>query len=408
MICVSKEKPFLPGTFIINSIFLYFLLSGLIIATLSWPHPALALDRIPIDEALKKQIVEAKVQGMGSIAVLKVALTKKIPDDIIVVVPPGTYFEVQDKENEFNFQAYWSTDQVSFQLLKSVQSSLDVPVVKSVLNPGSAASDTQFVIVPPPSEKIPKLLDFMLKNGMSHEAKQIAAGILQNPNITRDEIDGMYYKSHSGFIFSTEEAVTADDPINVFIALKQTGMSPEPFKLYSEQVSLVHGLGSSTGTIREFALTELIRAGSLDKIFMDSKDYKGALLHFLKHPDKSVQYRAVLGLEHETGPEVIRSLLPLLTDDTPIYSFPSILWGQSTTRTLRDTIVDRLKGVRNTNENDLISLLENPDYKYRLAGIEIFDGSKEKKIINILNQLRDKDEYKQVREAAEKALNNSE
>jgi hypothetical protein len=368
------------------------------------PHPgatALAANRVLIGEAVKDGTVEAEIRGQGSISALSVTLTKKTEGAVVVVVPPGTYFA---PESNLEAQAYWSADQVTVPFLAGNRNSLDIPVVKYVLQPGSISKDVLLFVHDAPVDTIPKVLDFMVKNGMSHEAKQLAVGIIQNPNLTRDEIDGMYYVSHSGYMYYTEEAVKVDDPIHAFMALRHAGVALDLIKLYGEQVSLVHGLGSEDAKVRQFAMSELVHLQALDKSVLDSGDCKEALLRFLNHDNRSVRYRAVLGLRNHKGSDIVRALLPLLTDDVTVYAFPSVILGRSTTQTIHGDVVNILRNLRDDYEDQLTPLLDDPDYKRRLAGIEIFRGDASEPVRAALAKLAERDEFKQVRVAAEEAL----
>ena len=358
------------------------------------------VQKVFLAEALTKGIVEMQVHGKNSIEALNVTLTRKSQEDMAVVIPVGSYFVT---ENKRDIEAYWSTDLVTFFFLGSTELSLDVPVVKYALKPTSPSEETEFFLRTPPTEKIPKLLDLMLKEGLPNESKQLAVWILYNPNLTRDEIDSFYYIRHSGLMFYTEEAVKAEYPVYAFTALNHIGFSLDMFKLYTEQVSLVHALGSQNNTVREFALSELVQIGALDKFFLNSKDFRAALLQFIKHKNRSVRYRAILGLEKNMGHEIVQALLPLVSDETTIYQFPSII-GLATTRTISGAVVRVLKHMRDKHEDELISLLQSYDYKERLAGIDIFKGSQSKQVNSILTKLSKEDEYKKVREAAKEAL----
>ena len=356
--------------------------------------------KIFLAEAIAKGVVEMQAHGKDSIEALNVKLIKKNQKDVTVVIPVGSYFVMEDSHDT---GSYWSTDSVTFFFLGSTESSLDVPVVKYALKPVSPSKETEFFLRTPPTEKIPKLLDLMLKEGMPNESKQLAVWILYNPNLTRDEIDSFYYIRHSGLMFYTEEAVEAEDPIYALTALNRMGFSLDMFKLYTEQVSLVHALGNQNNTVSEFALSELVQLGALDESFLNSKDFRAALLHFSKHKNRSIRYRAILGLEGKVGREIVQALLPLVSDETTIYQFPSII-GLATTRTIRGAAIRLLKNMRDKYENELISLLQSDDYKERLAGIDIFKGSQSKKVNTILAKLSKGDEYKKVREAAKEAL----
>ena len=387
----SRETSLLPWAFAF---------AGILCGALPTAPVALAADRILIEEALRNRIVEADIRGKGSISALSMVLTKRVKEDVVVVVPPGTYFA---PESKLEAQAYWSAVQITFPFLTAERSSLDIPVVKYVLQPGFADKNTVFLIHFAPMDKIPKVLDFMVKNGMSHEAKQLAVWVLQNPNLTRDEIDTKYYKYHTGFMIYTEEAVKADDPIHAFMALKHVGVALDVIRLYAEQASLVHALGSQDSKVRQFAMSELVQLHAVDKTLLDSGDYKAALLRFLKHDNRSVRYRAVRGLKGQKGGDTVRALISLLSDDTTVYAYPDLL-GQSYPQTIRSAVIGILTNLRDRHEDDLISLLEDPDYKTRLAGIEMFRGSQKERVRATLIRLSERDEYKQVRDAANEAL----
>jgi len=96
-----------------------------------------------------------------------------------------------------------------------------------------------------------------------------------------------------------------------------------------------------------------------------------------------------------------------LTDETAVYAFQSIFRFDSTSRTIHDAVITTLRGVRDKNEDILLPLLESADFKERLAGIELFQGSEKPRVKAMLRRLTETDEYKQVRDAAEKALTDS-
>lgn len=358
-----------------------------------------AANRLLIDQVLTNQMVDVRINGKDSIAAITATITKNTDEDIAVVIPPGTYF---GPEHKLEAGSYWSCDEITVPFLTSNQSTLDIPVVKYVLQPGSVGTNTELHVLSPPTDKIPRVLDFMVKNGMSHEAKQVAVGIIQNPNLTRDEIDSMYYTSYNNLW--TEESVEAEDPIQAFVALKNINVPLDVFKLYTEQVSLVHGLGSQDNAVRKFALSSLVELGALDKRANASLDYRGALMSFLKSSNRSVRYRAVLALQHDPGADVVRALLPFLTDEHTVYFFPSAIMLHSNSRTIHGAVMKTLKRVREEHEDILLPLLKSADYKARLAGIEIFQRSQKEGVKALLKRLKNSDEYKQVREAAAKAL----
>ncbi len=357
--------------------------------------------RVSINEALKTGIVDIEIKGKNSIEALTSTFTKKTKKDISVVIPPGTYFVAETNRDT---QAFWSTDSLEVLFSTSTQASVEIPVIKYAPVPGIPGKETQFFVEKPPNEIIPKLLDFMLKDGMSYEAKQLAVSVIYNPNLTRDKIDSTYYMSYSGPVFYTEEAIKAEDPIYAFIALRRMEVRLEDIKLYTEVVSLVYALGSQSISVRDYALSELIRLGALNKSFAKSKDFTAALIEFTKHSNRSVQYRAVLGLKEKSGHQVINALLPLITNDSTIYRFPSIIAGNAITRTISETVIEILKKGHKKYEGILTPLLVSQDYKKRLAGIEIFSDSKSEKIKSILSKLSIDDEYREVREAAQRVL----
>ena len=360
--------------------------------------------RVNILDAIKGGYIDAQISGKESVDKLEVTLTLKTSKKIVAVVPPGTYFVADSKRD---IDAFWSTDWVTVTFYPSVKASLDIPVVKNAIEGTPPKKELGFTIAEPPNERNPRLLEFMLKDAMPHAAKQIAVAVTFDPSLTRDKIDSIYYTriiSHPILLPHTKEAVSQDDPVYAFIALKKFATSLKDVKLYSELVSLVHALGSSNATVRDFALSEIITLGAINNSFGRSRDYVGALITFTKNDNLSIRHRAILGLEGKSDRRILKAVIPFITDDRVIYTFPGYFMGIGTSRTIRDAAISLLRLQRNNFETDLIPLLSSENYKVRIAAINIFSGVKKERIKSILTKLSKEDEYKEVRETAAKAL----
>ena len=331
-----------------------------------------ARKKLDLGAAVQAGFVDVEIRGKGSIESLAAKLTKKTKEDVTVVVPAGIYFVTETKGDG---EAFWSEEAISVPFLGSATASASIPVVKSALAGGAPGEKTQFFVGTPANVKVPQLLDYMAKQSMSHEAKQVAVAVVNNPNLSRDYLDGTYYVQYNnGLAIGTREAVKADDPILAFMALEQAGLYVEDFKLYTEKVSLVHALGSQTAAVREYALRDLVRSGALAESSARGKDFTSALLEFAKDANISIRYRAVLGLEGKAGRQIVLALLPLILDRMVVYRRPGLFLGNSVSRTVHQAVVNNLTVCRETYEGDILPLLMSQDYKERLAGVEVLAG----------------------------------
>jgi|GEM_PF-5632555 len=367
--------------------------------------------RLDLRDAMEKGVVKAHFRGKGTIDSLSATLSLvDSPNDVTIVMPVGTYLTTSGEREE---DAFWSCDSVVVPFVASARRSVDIPVVKAVFKSSTADVKTYFSPTKASSDRIPRLLAYMAEQNMSHAARQVAVGILYDPAMSRDTIDEMYHtRTRSQFsVFDTiTEAVHAEDPVYAFMALEHTGVQLKDLKLYTELASLVHALGSREAPVRQYALAKLGEMDAVNPAHVKSQDYIAALIDFIGSSSRSIRYRAVLALARHPESRVIAALIPLVTDNVPVYHVPDpmgpvgIGFGQGTPRTIGRALRTMFGACRSEREEDLMPLLLSPDTQVRRAGVEVFAGSQSDKVKAMLTELATQDDDKGVRDAAEKAL----